>query len=40
MALTPDEKSDAWTQLFKIVISILTLGLSHVISKYRNKDKK
>lgn len=37
MSLTPDEKSDAWTQLFKIVISILTLGLSHVISKYKKK---
>lgn len=38
MALTPEEKSDAWTQLFKVVISILTLGLSHIIS--RNKRKK
>lgn len=37
MSLTPDEKSDAWTQLFNIVISILTLGLSHVISKYKKK---
>ena len=37
MALTPEEKSNAWTQLFEIVISILTLGLSHVISKYKKK---
>ena len=40
MSLTPEEKSDAWTQLFKIVISILTLGVSNVISRYRNKNKK
>lgn len=38
MALLPEEKSDAWTQLFKIIVSILTLGLSHIIS--RNKKKK
>ena len=37
MSLTPEEKSDAWTQLFNIVISVLTLGLSHVISKYKKK---
>ena len=37
MSLTPEEKSDAWTQLFNIVISILTLGLSHVISNYKKK---
>jgi len=39
MALTPEQKSTAWEQLFKIVISILTLGLSHVISRYKKKDK-
>ena len=39
MSLTPEEKADAWTQLFKFVISILTLGLSNVISRYRKKDK-
>lgn len=39
MALTPEQKSDAWEQLFKIVVSILTLGLSHVISRYKKKDK-
>ena len=37
MSLTPEEKSDAWTKLFEIVISVLTLGLSHVISKYKKK---
>ena len=39
MSLTPEQKSDAWTQLFKIVISVLTLGLSHIISRYKKKDK-
>ena len=39
MALTPEQKSDAWEQLFKIVLSIVTLGLSHVISRYKKKDK-
>lgn len=37
MSLTNEEKSDAWTQLFKIITSILTLGLSHVISRYKKK---
>lgn len=37
MSLTPEEKSDAWTQLFKVIISILTLGLSHIISRNRKK---
>ena len=39
MSLTPEEKSDAWTQLFKIIGSILTLGLSNIISRYKKKDK-
>lgn len=39
MALTPEQKSDAWTQFFKIIGSILTLGLSHIISRYKKKDK-
>ena len=39
MSLTPEEKSDAWTQFFKIIGSILTLGLSHIISRYKKKDK-
>ena len=39
MALTPEEKSEAWTQLFKIIGSILTLGLSHVISRHKKKKK-
>ena len=39
MSLTPEQKSDAWEQLFKIVISILTLGLSNVINRYKKKDK-
>lgn len=39
MSLTPEEKSDAWTQFFKIIGTILTLGLSHIISRYKKKDK-
>lgn len=39
MSLTPDQKSDAWTQFFKIIGAILTLGLSHIISRYKKKDK-
>lgn len=39
MSLTPEQKSDAWTQLFKIIGAILTLGLSHIISRYKKKDK-
>ena len=39
MALTPEQKSTAWELLFKIVISIITLGLSNVISRYKKKDK-
>ena len=39
MALTPEQKSEAWEQVFKIVISIITLGLSHIISRYKKKDK-